>query len=572
MAQHKGNEMVQGRLYAEYMRHTPAAIGVDPLSIAPCDVGILAIMDQFCVYGLHHHDDYGVQEKAAMHNYAYYGEQVFSLSPLITEMFVHTDLGKTKLDDLKLPYGCFYISLEGSEWLDGFYVNHLKAPHSSNPIHNADTLAFVGVKFNKGHDKWDLKDWMKEMEPCFPDKSPSLWVQRQLAYHKYFFQIEINEETRAKSLGEIIEGVHSKPIIAPPHTKGDLDSTTAHIFYEEGGDQRWTAGHPEYQEEDIEIDKWGPTIPGISDIKKKGEWTDFDYCHALSGAMTRVALSLVLYLNTEDPSVETEDFRDEIEKAKNAVRGRSRKASKKAERKAARELLKNGSKATFHRVGEREEKEITSTPGFSFDQPRHWRKGHMAMRWTGPVKENGVRIPYRDWKAKRGQISRWLVPILINPEKEYIPGTNLTVIKSPEEDDSWMDELIQSEEGNRKPVTQSKIERNPKNRRKCIEFHGPHCYICGEDGEWLEDDALKLNKEGLPKGWLQCHHIEELSKTGPTKTDPEKDMIPLCADCHTMMHLTDPAMSVEEGIRMWKKREAYRAKRRAKRKGLKFWK
>ena len=567
MERHKGNREVEANLFDTYVAlYTPKALDIDPVSISPDDVWQLADLDHKCLFGLKHQDEYAVQEKAAMHNYAHYGEQVFSLSPLIAEMFIHTDLGKTTINDLKMPYGCFYVSLEDSEWLDGFYVNHLKAPPTQGVD---DCLTFVGVKFGGGEDKWDLKEWRKEVFPAHAE-----WLKKQIAYHRYFFSIQINDETRAKPLGQIIEEVHAEAFAQPLEVEeedfGYRVRTSLKPANGPHADTRWTALDKDRQVEGLELSRWGSHIPGIgtamegmeSDGKGLGNRMA---CHALSESMVRIALSLMLYLNTEDPSVTSEDFRDDIEQAKKKARGRSQKPSKRAERKAARDLLKNGSRASFHHVGAREESEITGVRGFSFDQPRHWRIGHMAMRWIGPVKENGERIPYEDWKDKRGQISRWLLPTLIHPEKAHVDGTNLTIIKTPEEDDAWMDELLKAKpEGGSREVTQSKIERDPRNRRKCIEFHGPHCYICGEDGEWLEDDTLKLNKQGLPKGWLQCHHIEELSETGPTETDPEKDMIPLCADCHTMMHLRKPALRLHEGIQMWRKREKYRAKRRAK--------
>jgi 5-methylcytosine-specific restriction protein A len=43
------------------------------------------------------------------------------------------------------------------------------------------------------------------------------------------------------------------------------------------------------------------------------------------------------------------------------------------------------------------------------------------------------------------------------------------------------------------------------------------------------------------------HHIVQLSEIRREyKLDPIRDLIPLCPNCHAVIHLTQPAMSVED--------------------------
>jgi predicted HNH restriction endonuclease len=48
-------------------------------------------------------------------------------------------------------------------------------------------------------------------------------------------------------------------------------------------------------------------------------------------------------------------------------------------------------------------------------------------------------------------------------------------------------------------------------------------------------------------GFIQVHHIIPLSEIGKSyNVDPVKDLIPLCANCHSVVHLVKPAMTIDE--------------------------
>jgi predicted HNH restriction endonuclease len=38
------------------------------------------------------------------------------------------------------------------------------------------------------------------------------------------------------------------------------------------------------------------------------------------------------------------------------------------------------------------------------------------------------------------------------------------------------------------------------------------------------------------KGFIHVHHIKPLNETGETLVDPKTDLIPLCPNCHAMVH------------------------------------
>lgn len=82
-------------------------------------------------------------------------------------------------------------------------------------------------------------------------------------------------------------------------------------------------------------------------------------------------------------------------------------------------------------------------------------------------------------------------------------------------------------------------ERNTRARLKCLAHHGFKCIACGFD---FEKHYGKIGS-----GYIEVHHLVPLSSLKAEYTvDPIKDLIPLCANCHAMVHRTKPALSLEE--------------------------
>ena len=100
-------------------------------------------------------------------------------------------------------------------------------------------------------------------------------------------------------------------------------------------------------------------------------------------------------------------------------------------------------------------------------------------------------------------------------------------------------------------VTTTKInmyERNPIARKKCIEYHGCKCSICGLSFEEMYGE--------LGKDFIHVHHIVPLNKIGKEyKVNPKTDLIPVCPNCHAMLHrkVNNEYYSVEELKKIVKK-------------------
>ena len=71
--------------------------------------------------------------------------------------------------------------------------------------------------------------------------------------------------------------------------------------------------------------------------------------------------------------------------------------------------------------------------------------------------------------------------------------------------------------------------RSAKARKDCIEHFGSTCKVCGLDFEAL------YGKRG--KGFIHVHHLNPMAGAeGPRPVDPKKDLIPVCPNCHAMLH------------------------------------
>lgn len=91
------------------------------------------------------------------------------------------------------------------------------------------------------------------------------------------------------------------------------------------------------------------------------------------------------------------------------------------------------------------------------------------------------------------------------------------------------DDLDGYPEGAKEMVFVNRYERDPRNRRACIGHYGYRCQACGMDfGEKYGSQA---------NGFIHVHHVVPVSELGDGYIiDPIKDLIPLCPNCHAMVH------------------------------------
>jgi len=94
-------------------------------------------------------------------------------------------------------------------------------------------------------------------------------------------------------------------------------------------------------------------------------------------------------------------------------------------------------------------------------------------------------------------------------------------------------------EGAVKRISINAYERNPEARAACIKKYGTRCAVCGFDFEQVYGQ--------LGAGYIQVHHKVPISSIGTAyELNPEEDLVPVCANCHAMLHRCAPPLAVDE--------------------------
>jgi len=94
-------------------------------------------------------------------------------------------------------------------------------------------------------------------------------------------------------------------------------------------------------------------------------------------------------------------------------------------------------------------------------------------------------------------------------------------------------------EGASKLVSVNTYERNAEARAKCIKHYGYKCAVCSFDFENFYGS--------IGKNYIHVHHIVPLSAIKKEyQLDPIKDLIPVCPNCHAIIHRTQPALTIEQ--------------------------
>ncbi|MCX2983380.1 EVE domain-containing protein [Halieaceae bacterium IMCC14734] len=97
-------------------------------------------------------------------------------------------------------------------------------------------------------------------------------------------------------------------------------------------------------------------------------------------------------------------------------------------------------------------------------------------------------------------------------------------------------------EGARTSIFVNRYERNPEARKRCLEHHGHECKVCGVSF-WKRYGEIGRN-------YIHVHHVVPLSTVGDGyEVDPVADLVPVCPNCHSMLHKGKPNPYTVEELR-----------------------
>lgn len=79
----------------------------------------------------------------------------------------------------------------------------------------------------------------------------------------------------------------------------------------------------------------------------------------------------------------------------------------------------------------------------------------------------------------------------------------------------------------------------PDARKRCLLHYGYTCQVCAFNFEYHFGE--------VGKDFIHVHHIKPISEMEKEHdVNPIKDLIPVCPNCHAMIHSKRPAFSIEE--------------------------
>lgn len=100
------------------------------------------------------------------------------------------------------------------------------------------------------------------------------------------------------------------------------------------------------------------------------------------------------------------------------------------------------------------------------------------------------------------------------------------------------DSFAPAVEGARRLVYINSYERSHAAREACKRIHGTSCAACGFDFGAVYGSSFQ--------GYIHVHHLRPLAEIGEEySVDPKTDLVPVCPNCHAIIHSESPPLSID---------------------------
>jgi 5-methylcytosine-specific restriction protein A len=121
-----------------------------------------------------------------------------------------------------------------------------------------------------------------------------------------------------------------------------------------------------------------------------------------------------------------------------------------------------------------------------------------------------------------------------------VPEYKRTIrIKNEDLHPSEIPDAVEFTEGAVRRVVVNAYERDRDARAACIKAHGTRCAVC--------DMSFAERYGELGRGFIHVHHKKPLAlRRAEYKLRPSIDLVPVCPNCHAMLHTFTPPIAVQE--------------------------
>jgi 5-methylcytosine-specific restriction protein A len=163
-----------------------------------------------------------------------------------------------------------------------------------------------------------------------------------------------------------------------------------------------------------------------------------------------------------------------------------------------------------------------------FDDQRAWDRSWQRLVLL--MNKGQLELGAEDGEPDLGIVCRWT---------GRFASAIVAVLPLEEEEQTFEEGVIGYPEGALATVKTNRYERDRRNRAAAISIHGASCHACG----------VEMGKRYGPivRGYIEVHHITPVSQLGAGYViDPARDLIPLCPNCHAIVHRRSPPFSVDE--------------------------
>ncbi len=157
------------------------------------------------------------------------------------------------------------------------------------------------------------------------------------------------------------------------------------------------------------------------------------------------------------------------------------------------------------------------------NDPTSWPAGWTSVQWTllrGSLP--GDTMTEEDWAAVAAEL---VLPLL----------SMLVALLGVEDVDSD----ASATEGNSYQARSIRYERKKINRDICLRIRGTQCLCCNR--------SMEAEYGSVARDLIEVHHVVPASAMGPDyRVNPTTDLIPVCPNCHRVLHRSDPPMPPEQ--------------------------
>lgn len=155
--------------------------------------------------------------------------------------------------------------------------------------------------------------------------------------------------------------------------------------------------------------------------------------------------------------------------------------------------------------------------------PKAWPNGWNSVQWSllrGSLPSDTMTD--QDWETVAEDL---VLPLL----------SMLMALLGVEE----VDADVSATEGNSYEARSIRYERKKINRDICLRIRGAFCLCCNRS---MEEDYGPV-----AHGLIEVHHIVPAAAMGPEyRVNPTTDLIPVCPNCHRVLHRINPPMSPDQ--------------------------